>query len=144
MAHAAGRLRVVRSVSQSVSIPKEGVLLWSATTKEPSISALDKNIDADVCIVGAGIAGMTTAYTLAREGKSVVVLDKVQIGSGETAFTTAHLSNVIDSAYREIEHLHGAKGARLVAQSHTAAIAQIESIVVHSPETGRGGSLADV
>jgi glycine/D-amino acid oxidase-like deaminating enzyme len=72
---------------------------------------------------------MTTAYLLAREGKSVVVLDKGQIGSGETAYTTAHLSNVIDSGYLEIERMHGAKGARLVAQSHTAAIAQIESIV---------------
>ncbi len=129
MAHAPSRRRVVRSVSQSFSISKEGVSLWSATSKEPSIPALDKNIDADVCIVGAGIAGMTTAYLLAREGKSVVVLDKTQIGSGETAHTTAHLSNVIDAGYCEIEVFHGAKGARLVAQSHTAAIAQIESIV---------------
>ena len=129
MAHVPSRRRVLRSVSQSVSISKEGVSLWSATSKEPSIPALDKNIHADVCIVGAGIAGMTTAYLLAREGKSVVILDKSQIGSGETAHTTAHLSNVIDAGYREIERLHGAKGARYVAQSHTAAIAQIESII---------------
>jgi glycine/D-amino acid oxidase-like deaminating enzyme/nitrite reductase/ring-hydroxylating ferredoxin subunit len=129
MAHAPSRRPVVRSVSQTFSISKEGISLWSATSKEPSIPSLDKNIDADVCIVGAGIAGMTTAYLLAREGRSVVILDKNQIGSGETAYTTAHLSNVIDAGYREIEVLHGAKGARLVAQSHTAAIAQIESIV---------------
>ena len=129
MAHAPSRRRAVRSLSQSVSTSKEGVSLWSATSKEPSIPALDKNIDTDVCIVGAGIAGMTTAYLLAREGKSVVILDKSQIGSGETAYTSAHLSNVIDAGYREIERLHGAKGARLVAQSHTAAIAQIESII---------------
>jgi len=129
MERAPSRRRVVRSVSQSFSISKEGVSLWSATSKELSIPALDRNIDADVCIVGAGIAGMTTAYLLAREGKSVVILDKSQIGSGETAYTTAHLSNVIDAGYREIERLHGAKAARLVAQSHTAAIAQIESII---------------
>src|ERR1700687_5467720 len=129
MAHAPSQRRAVRSLSQDFSISKEGVSLWSATSKEPSIPALDRNIDADVCVVGAGIAGMTTAYFLAREGKSVVVLDKGQIGSGETAYPTAHLSNVIDSGYLEIEHLHGAKGARLVAQSHTAAIAQIESII---------------
>ena len=129
MTYAPSRRRVVRSVSQSFSISQEGVSLWSATSKEPSIPALDKNIDADVCIVGAGIAGMTTAYLLVREGKSVILLDKSQIGSGETAHTTAHLSNVIDAGYREIERLHGAKGARLVAQSHTAAIAQIESII---------------
>jgi glycine/D-amino acid oxidase-like deaminating enzyme/nitrite reductase/ring-hydroxylating ferredoxin subunit len=129
MTHAPSRRPVVSSASQSFSISKEGVSLWSTTSKEPSLPTLDKNIDADVCIVGAGIAGMTTAYLLAREGKSVVVLDKSQIGSGETAHTTAHLSNVIDAGYRKIEVLHGAKGAQLVAQSHTAAIAQIESIV---------------
>ena len=129
MARVPSRRRAVRSASESFSISQEGVSLWSATSKEPSIPELDKNISADVCIIGAGIAGMTTAYLLAREGKSVVVLDKGQIGSGETAYTTAHLSSVIDSGYREIERLHGAKGARLVAQSHTAAIAQIESIV---------------
>jgi glycine/D-amino acid oxidase-like deaminating enzyme/nitrite reductase/ring-hydroxylating ferredoxin subunit len=128
MAHAPSR-RVARCVSQSNPISKEGVSVWSATSKEPSTPALDENIHADVCIVGAGIAGMTTAYLLAREGKSVVVLDKSQTGSGETAHTTAHLSNVIDAGYREIEALHGAKAAQLVAQSHTAAIAQIESIV---------------
>ena len=129
MAHAPSRRRVVRSVSQSPLPSKEGVSLWSATSKKSSIPALDRNIDAGICIVGAGIAGMTTAYLLAREGRSVVVLDKNQIGSGETAYTTAHLSNVIDAGYREIEALRGTKGARLVAQSHTAAIAQIESIV---------------
>src|ERR1019366_7879504 len=129
MAHAPSRRRVVRSGSESFSISKEGVSLWSATSKETAIPVLGKSIDADVCIVGAGIAGMTTAYLLAREGKSVEILDKSQIGSGETAHTTAHLSNVIDAGYREIERLHGAKGARYVAQSHTAAIAQIESII---------------
>jgi glycine/D-amino acid oxidase-like deaminating enzyme/nitrite reductase/ring-hydroxylating ferredoxin subunit len=129
MAHAPARRHVVRPVSLSFSISKEGGSLWSTTSKEPLIPPLDKNISADVCIVGAGIAGMTTAYLLAREGKSVVILDKNKIGSGETANTTAHLSNVIDAGYREIEALHGAKGAQLVAQSHTAAIAQIESIV---------------
>ena len=91
MAYVPSRRRAVRSVSQSVSISKEGISLWSATSKEPSIPPLDKNIDAAVCIVGAGIAGMTTAYLLAREGKSVVILDKSQIGSGETAYTSAHL-----------------------------------------------------
>jgi glycine/D-amino acid oxidase-like deaminating enzyme/nitrite reductase/ring-hydroxylating ferredoxin subunit len=129
MAHVPSRRRVVRSISQSSPISEEGLSLWSATSKEPSIPALDKNINADVCIVGTGIAGMTTAYLLALEGKSVVILDKGQIGSGETTHTTAHLSNVLDAGYRKIEVLHGATNAQLIAQSHTAAIAQIESIV---------------
>lgn len=36
---------------------------------------LEENLKADVCIVGAGIAGLTCAYTLSKKGKSVIVLD---------------------------------------------------------------------
>ncbi len=94
----------------------------------PSYPKLAKDIAVDVCIVGAGIAGMTTAYLLARQGKSVAVLDDGPIAGGQTERTTAHLASAIDSQYCEIERLHGEKGAELVAESHTAAIDQIEKI----------------
>ncbi len=74
---------------------------------------MDKNTSADVCVVGAGIAGMTSAYLLAREGKSVVVVDKNGIARGETAYTTAHLSSEIDASYRKIVHPTGDSGAGL-------------------------------
>ena len=103
--------------------------VWVATSSMIRSSPLDKNTRADVCVVGAGIAGMTSAYLLAREGKSVVVVDKNGIARGETAYTTAHLSSEIDASYRKIVQLHGEKGAQLAAQSHTAAISEIESII---------------
>ena len=86
-----------------------------------------ENLRTDICIVGGGIAGMTTAYLLATEGRSVVVLDDGEIGGG-TDRTTAHLTNAYDDRYSEIERLHGAEAARLTAQSHTAAIDRIEQI----------------
>ena len=51
------------------------------------------------------------------------------MGQGETINTSAHLSNEIDATYREIARLHLEKGARMAAESHTAAISKIESIV---------------
>jgi glycine/D-amino acid oxidase-like deaminating enzyme/nitrite reductase/ring-hydroxylating ferredoxin subunit len=102
--------------------------LWMATASVPEESGLNADTKADVCVVGAGIAGMTTAYLLLKQGKSVVVLDKDQIAAGQTEYTTAHLSNAIDDRYYEIERLHGEDGARLAAQSHTAAIERIEAI----------------
>jgi glycine/D-amino acid oxidase-like deaminating enzyme/nitrite reductase/ring-hydroxylating ferredoxin subunit len=95
----------------------------------PNYASLAENVAADVCIVGAGIAGMTTAYTLAAEGKDVVVLDDGPVGNGMTRRTTAHLTNAIDDRYLRIERLHGRDGARIAAESHTAAIDRIESIV---------------
>lgn len=101
---------------------------WSATTAPPRFAALSKDSHADVCIVGAGIAGLSTAYLLARQGKSVIVLDDGPVGGGQTQRTTAHLSNAIDDRYVEIEKIHGPDGARLAAESHTAAIDRIEAI----------------
>jgi len=35
--------------------------IWMATANTPSQSSLTENIRTDVCIVGAGIAGLSTA-----------------------------------------------------------------------------------
>ena len=103
--------------------------IWMDTTETLSESPLAERTTADVCVVGAGIAGMTTAYLLAREGKSVVVLDDGPIGGGMTERTTAHLVTALDDRYFELERLHGEDGARLAAESHSAAINAIEAIV---------------
>ena len=102
--------------------------IWMATADTPSQSRLKENIRTDVCIIGAGIAGMTTAYLAGREGRSVVVLDDGLIGGGMTGRTTAHLSNAYDDRYVEIEKTHGAEASRLTADSHTAAIYKISEI----------------
>jgi glycine/D-amino acid oxidase-like deaminating enzyme/nitrite reductase/ring-hydroxylating ferredoxin subunit len=103
--------------------------VWMATAEVPAHSPLSENTHTEICVIGAGIAGMTTAYLLAREGKSVVVLDDNRIAGGMTERTTAHLTNAIDNRYFEIERVHGEKGARLTAESHTAAIDRIEAII---------------
>ena len=79
-------------------------------------------------MIGAGIAGVTTAYLLAREGRSVILIDDGTPGCGQTGVTTAHLSCVIDDRYTEMIRLHGVDGARVARQSHAAAISRIETI----------------
>ncbi|HET9504109.1 MAG TPA: FAD-dependent oxidoreductase [Hymenobacter sp.] len=103
---------------------------WLATAPaRPVFGPLRANTTADVVVIGAGIAGLTTAYLLGREGKKVVVLEDGEIASGETGRTTAHLSNALDDRYAVLEKLFGADGARLAAESHGAAIDQIEKNV---------------
>ncbi|MEX2317692.1 MAG: FAD-dependent oxidoreductase, partial [Pirellulales bacterium] len=103
--------------------------VWAATAEMPDCRPLTQNAEADVCIVGGGIAGLTTAYLLGRQGKSVVLLDDGPLAGGMTTVTTAHLSNAIDDRIFEIERWHGEEGARLAVESHGAAIDQIEAIV---------------
>ena len=110
--------------------PTSGTTLsvWAATADTPERAPLGKDTSANVCIIGGGIAGLTTAYLLAREGKSVIVLDDGPIGGGMTARTTAHISNALDDRFYELERLFGEEGSRLTAQSHTSAIDRIEAI----------------
>jgi glycine/D-amino acid oxidase-like deaminating enzyme len=104
--------------------------LWMASTEMPPVTqGLTADAQADVCVVGAGIAGLSTAYLLSKEGLKVLVLDDGPIAGGETARTTAHLSSALDDRFYEIERLHGRTGARLAAESHGSAIDRIESIV---------------
>lgn len=102
--------------------------LWVDTVPAYDAPPLERDLSTDVCVIGAGIAGLTTAYLLAREGKDVVVIDARGIGAGETAMTTAHLSCEIDDTFVEIHRLHGPDGARLACDSHRAAIDAIERI----------------
>src|SRR5687767_2400009 len=97
----------------------------------PETQLLPGDTRADVCVVGAGIAGLSAAYFLAKKGSSVVVIDDGPIGGGMTSRTTAHLSNAIDDRYYELERLHGADKTRLAARSHGAAIDAIEAVCRH-------------
>jgi glycine/D-amino acid oxidase-like deaminating enzyme/nitrite reductase/ring-hydroxylating ferredoxin subunit len=108
---------------------EENLSAWLATSDWLNPPPLDRDAEADVCVVGAGIAGMSVAYRLALEGRSVIVIDDGAVASGETHHTTAHLSNALDDRYYEIERLHGARGAKLAANSHSTAIDTIEEIV---------------
>jgi len=117
-----GKRRMKPKSEQSVSA-------WMSDSVIPELLPLTRDAAADVCIVGAGIAGLSTAYLLAREGKSVVVLDDGPIAGGQTQRTSAHLSNALDDRFTELEKVHGVEGARLAAESHTAAIERIDAIV---------------
>jgi glycine/D-amino acid oxidase-like deaminating enzyme/nitrite reductase/ring-hydroxylating ferredoxin subunit len=102
--------------------------LWSATASMPVYPTLAADLTVEVCVVGAGIAGLTTAYLLARQGVSVAVLEAFGIGAGETSHTTAHIA-VPDEGYSSIEQSYGPEAARTVAQSFAAAGDFIEATV---------------
>jgi len=107
----------------------QSVSLWMDGRQEEAAPALAGDLETDVCVVGAGIAGLTTAYQLGRAGRSVTVLDEGVPGRRQSWRTTAHLASALDDRFTEIERLHGSEGARLAADSHAAAIDHIGRIV---------------
>jgi glycine/D-amino acid oxidase-like deaminating enzyme/nitrite reductase/ring-hydroxylating ferredoxin subunit len=107
----------------------KNISYWIDSAPGKSFAPLHGNITADVVVVGAGIAGITIAYLLAKAGKNVTVLEDGNIGSGETGRTTAHLVNALDDRYSDLEKYFGERNARLAIESHTAAVDLIEKIV---------------
>src|SRR5688572_32857932 len=105
------------------------VSYWEETGDGLQNGSLNKSIETDVCVIGGGISGLTTAYLLAKAGRKVVVIDDGVIGGGETSRTTAHLSNALDDRIYRVEDWHGEEKARLAVEAHTRAIDEIERIV---------------
>ena len=102
--------------------------LWMDTARLPSAKPLRCDIEADVVVVGSGIAGLSTAYELCKRGQSVIVLDRGAIGGGMTSRTSAHLTSNIDDLYQELIRLRGEDEARAYFKARLAAIDRIEEI----------------
>lgn len=92
-------------------------------------SPLAKSLRVDVCVVGGGITGLSAAYFLKRAGKSVCLLERDRLGSGDTGRTTAHLTCVTDVHLSQLVKVFGRESATLAWRAGTTAIHAIERIV---------------
>lgn len=101
---------------------------WGPPTSVASGTRLERDQMVDLCVVGAGIAGVTTAYLAVAAGCDVTLLEASGIAAGQTQFSSAHLATALDDRYAELERVVGVEGTRLVAASHAAAIDCIENI----------------
>ncbi|HVL88335.1 MAG TPA: FAD-dependent oxidoreductase [Candidatus Thermoplasmatota archaeon] len=104
--------------------------LWSdrgAPARERPPLAEDAR--AQTVVVGAGIAGLTAAYHLAREGRDVLLLEKNRIGLGESGRTTAHITHVVDTLLQDLVATHGQGNAKGAWDAGAFALDAIERIV---------------
>jgi len=102
--------------------------LWMGIEVVPGAVRLQSDAECDVVIIGAGIAGISTAYELAVEGSRVIVIDRGRIAGGITARTTAHLAPLCDDLTSAMIGLRGEDISRRFYQSQAAAIDRIEEI----------------
>jgi glycine/D-amino acid oxidase-like deaminating enzyme len=113
----------------TLRIDAKTVSYWRASCPPAHRPPLAGDEVTQVAVIGAGIAGLSVAYALARDGRAVHVIDSGPIGGGMTHRTSAHLSNAIDDRFLEIERRHGTEGARGCAESHTSAIDYIAAAI---------------
>lgn len=88
---------------------KESV--WLTGVDEPARPSLQAEIDAEVVVVGGGVAGVTTALLMQREGFDVVLLEAQRIGHGSTGNSTGKVSSLHGLAYTELLEKHGPEKA---------------------------------
>lgn len=90
---------------------------------------LKKDIKTEVLIIGGGLSGILSAYLLSSSDKQVTVVEKDKIGNGVTAYTTAFITQVIDTTLSDLKEMFGKEQAKLIWQSHEQAINLFEEVV---------------
>ncbi|MEV0175558.1 FAD-dependent oxidoreductase [Streptomyces sp. NPDC050803] len=101
---------------------------WLQTAPGAARPALTEDLFVDVAVVGAGIAGLSTARELAGTGRSVAVLEAGRIAAGVTGHTTAKLTALHTLIYDRLRRTRGAEGARLYARSQTEAVERVGAV----------------
>ncbi|WP_242587321.1 FAD-dependent oxidoreductase [Streptomyces sp. MST-110588] len=90
--------------------------------------ALTASLDVDVAVVGGGVAGLSTAWELARTGRSVALLEAGRIAAQVTGHTTAKVSSLHTLVYDKLRRTRGPEGARLYARSQQEAIEHVAEV----------------
>lgn len=101
---------------------------WIASTSAKTYPTLDKDINVDVAIVGGGMAGISTAYQLSKEGMKIAVLEGGKILQNTTAHTTAKITSQHSLIYAKLKKQMGEDLAKQYASSNEFAIHEIKKI----------------
>src|SRR4051794_3533193 len=119
-------LRATTPMLQATSATRS---LWLETAPPTNYPQLTKPIDVDVAVIGGGIAGLTVALLLKREGARVAVLEAAGVGTGVSGCTTAKVSALQATMYSTIQGRHGDDVAAVYGQSSLAGVERIAAIV---------------
>jgi len=113
----------------STRLPDIETSYWIQTTGVTDYSALQENIQVDVVVIGAGIAGLSAAYFLKQAGLRVAVLESGRIGGKVTGRTTGKVTSQHNLCYADLEQRFGTETARLYGEANQTAIKEMEGII---------------
>src|SRR5512132_1677245 len=99
--------------------------VWIDDTPIRTFPKLQRNIRADVLVVGAGVTGITIAYLLKKAGLTVALIERERVASIDTGHTTAHLTFVTDVGLQELARNFGNDHAQASWDTGAAAIDEI-------------------
>lgn len=103
--------------------------IWSQTCQFRQREALPGDMQTDIAVIGAGMAGVLIASALQETGRRVVVLEAQRIAGGQTRNTTAKLTCQHALLYEKLTRTLGPNKARQYAQANAAALEEYRRII---------------
>lgn len=97
--------------------PAYAATYYAATAHpQPLRPSASGDADCDVCVVGAGFSGISTALHLAEQGLKVIVLESDRIGFGASGRNGGQIINGYSRGYDTIKSRYGADTANALRQ----------------------------
>ncbi|EPS36444.1 hypothetical protein H072_9997 [Dactylellina haptotyla CBS 200.50] len=106
--------------------------VWTQTNPYaswPIFNKLAQDLETHTVVIGAGFAGVSTAYELIQRGVKVVLLEAREVTSGESGRSNGSLSACLGMKWADLIKRHGIENAKQVYNSHCFAIDRVEDIV---------------
>lgn len=103
--------------------------VWSDETSFDERPSLEKDLKVDTVVIGAGMAGILTAYLLQERGIEVIVIEGNRIASGMTKNTTAKITSQHDLIYQKLIKQIGQEEAKQYAMANQKAIEMYKDII---------------
>jgi len=108
---------------------KSGMPFWLVKDGlQYTFPKLDKNIETDVVIIGAGISGALVRYYLLNAGINCTMIDSRTIGLGSTCASTSLLQYEIDTPLHKLIQMVGKENAQRSYQLCDRAIDELYKI----------------
>ena len=98
---------------------------WILNNESEDYSALDKSIDAEYLIVGAGLTGLHTAYLLSDISSNIVIVDANKVGSGSSGRNTGKVTSSHGLIYDYISQKYGDKSSKLYYEANEIGRAHV-------------------
>lgn len=103
--------------------------LWLNNIENKNFNTLNGDISTDVCIIGAGIFGLTCAYYLSKSGLKISIVDKDDISRKTTGHTTAKITSQHGLIYTYLTNTYGEQYAKDYLLANENAIENIKNII---------------
>jgi glycine/D-amino acid oxidase-like deaminating enzyme/nitrite reductase/ring-hydroxylating ferredoxin subunit len=110
---------------ENANLPDDIKSIWSSFSSRTAFPTLSSDTKADVCIIGGGITGISTAQLLKHAGFDVVVVEALSVGQGNTGHSTGNLYVAVEQGFDTIQSKYNTETLRTVINARGAALNMI-------------------